>query len=71
MDMMQDLHLETKNGLRLCNISVHEDRVIVDIRRRFAADDWEPFAELVLSLHQFRRLVHWLVECDLMLESHD
>ncbi len=68
---MTDLELYTKNGHRRFNISVHEDRVILDIRRRTAGDEWEPFSELVLSLAQYRQLLHWMFARDMELESHD
>ncbi len=68
---MTDLELYTKNGHRRFNISVHEDRVILDVRRRVAGDEWEPFSELVLSLAQYRQLLHWMFARDMELESHD
>lgn len=69
--MADDLTLNTKNGQRLFNISTHEDRVVLDIRRRYAAGEWEPYAELVVGLADYRKLLHWMFECDMDLEAHD
>ena len=65
-----DLHLDTHNGQRRFNVSVHEDRVIIDVRRRYVGGDWEPYTEFVMSLASYRKLVHWLWEMDMELESH-
>lgn len=71
MGVDRDLTLNTKNGQRRFNISVHEDRVIMDVRRRPAGKDWEPYTELVMSLADYRKLLFWMIERDLDLESHD
>lgn len=68
--MIPDLFLDTHSGQRRLNVSVHEDRVVLDIRRRKVGAEWLPAAELVMSLASYRKLVHWLWECDLELESH-
>jgi hypothetical protein len=69
-DRVQDLILDTKNGQRRFNITIHEDRIVVDVRRRYAAGDWEPFTEFVLNLSQYHNLVSWLVDWEFQLESH-
>tara|TARA_R100000458_G_scaffold46888_1_gene45498 strand:+ start:18 stop:266 length:249 start_codon:yes stop_codon:yes gene_type:complete len=64
----RETSLITAKGERLLNISYHEGRVLVDIRRRLAGGDWVPYAELSFKVHEWNRFARAICEYDVELE---
>lgn len=60
----KDLKVVTPAGVRTLNASYYKGRVVLDVRD----EEGMPTAELIVAPSEWRRLVTWGLDFDLMLE---
>ena len=62
--MGSDLHLNTRQGQRRLNLSMHQGRYLIDVRWMNHLGEWLPHSELELNHAQWLAFKQWLGEAD-------
>ena len=65
---MNELQMNTCQGIRLVHFSYYKGRVVVDIRSRTHTGDWMPHSELVMTVADWNRFIQKANEYDVELE---